>query len=697
MVYSPEGMIGAALTSAGTSYLGQFVPTLLGQIARTIDPVSRSTYHEGDSPLPKSIDKFWQKQANKIPGLSQSQIPYMDVWGRPEVNENVALRAFENFLSPGYIEKKKSSPGEEELLRLYGSTGNSAILSSRPKSTVTIDGKDVFLKMGEYVQYASERGQNSLKFLNQAVNNPMYQNMDDLTKADFIQRVYQYADQAAKEKYTPFVSEDWVKNVQAAVKAGIPADTAIAYRTWIADMDDSNEKRELLGEMELTDKQKSVIYRSQLEDDSRQAILMDDMKAAGTDMGELYSVLTGISDAQNSNIKRDILLQSGLSDGEARKVYEDVVLDEESGKHEAMQAVVDSGLTARNFLNVQNEYNRIDAGYEENSDKAAAFSHWIDQQGFTPEQEAALRENFKYWRMSPVEVKYDQFTAAGMSEDGAYKLTGALGDLTPPEGKDQVTDAQKLQEIVFSGKYEEEDVEAALSVAMGENYEKLQAAQEAGVPTAAYMDYFLGIKGLAADKDANGKSISGSKKIKRLTYIDGIPGLTSAQKDWLYQSLNYAAGEIGDAPWHGGPKYEGELPDHYTVGGQTPEQPQQQVPEENAGSSDSEEAGSGSGGGSSTGRTGSRKAGRTSKLTTTSTTTARASNYRFPLLQPSKFSNSRVAATPTYAKTLSIPKPKALTRSANKPTGQGVQMIDSTGKIESRNSTEQNTPKFHKV
>jgi len=547
-VYSPEGMMSAALTSVGTSYLGQFVPTLFGQIARTIDPVSRSTYHEGDSPLPKSIDKFLQKQANKIPGLSQNQIPYMDVWGRPEVNENTALRAFENFLSPGYVEKKSSSPGEQELLRLYQATGNSAVLPGRAQSTLTIDGEKVYLKAGEYAQYASERGRSSLKILNQAAENPMYQNMDDLTKVGFIQKLYQYADQTAKGKFTSFVPENWVEGVQAAVKAGIPADTAIAYRVLAADMD-SGEKLELMEGMELADEKKRLLYEKSISEDHGERI----------------------------------------------------------------DAVLDAGLEFNDFLNIQKEYgvyyndDTMEAG-----DKATEFSRWFDQQ-YDVEGAAKIKEQFKFFSFAPAESKYDKFTAAGMSEDGAYALNNALGELEPLEGKEKVSDAQKLAEIVFSGNYQKEDVEAALSVTMGDQYEKLEAAQEAGISTEAFMDYYMGARGLGSDKDENGKAIKGrGEKIKQMTYIDDIPGLSVEQKDYIYLNVEkWAESTLDEAPWHGGPRYEGELPEHYSVkdgGSASEEQPAAEQPE-NTGDSSTSDTGNtgGSSGGGSGGSSGQRR------------------------------------------------------------------------------------------
>ena len=56
------------LITAGTNFAGQFVPTLGGQIARTIDPVRRKSYTDKNSPLPNSIQRMIGTARNKIPG-----------------------------------------------------------------------------------------------------------------------------------------------------------------------------------------------------------------------------------------------------------------------------------------------------------------------------------------------------------------------------------------------------------------------------------------------------------------------------------------------------------------------------------------------------------------------------------------------------------------------------------------------------
>jgi len=74
-------------------------------------------------------------------------------------------------------------------------------------------------------------------------------------------------------------------------------------------------------------------------------------------------------------------------------------------------------------------------------------------------------------------------------------------------------------------------------------------AKKAGVDAEDYIEFKEVCSTLTADKDANGESISGSKRDKVIAYIDQLD-LTSKQKDALYYEAGYAESKIGDTPWH---------------------------------------------------------------------------------------------------------------------------------------------------
>ena len=74
-------------------------------------------------------------------------------------------------------------------------------------------------------------------------------------------------------------------------------------------------------------------------------------------------------------------------------------------------------------------------------------------------------------------------------------------------------------------------------------------AEPAGINIEVYLSYKEKTSGLQGDKDANGKTISGSKKNKVLAVINSLP-ITYAQKDALYYMNGWSAKTINEAPWH---------------------------------------------------------------------------------------------------------------------------------------------------
>ena len=149
-------------------------------------------------------------------------------------------------------------------------------------------------------------------------------------------------------------------------------------------------------------------------------------------------------------------------------------------------------------------------------------------------------------------TQYEQVLASDMSESA--KLA-AIGNLI---GTDMETDAgnptqwAKLNTAVKDGY----SVEEAIGLMQSDNLDDYMKwresdAKAAGVKAGTYIEFRNTLSGTTADKDASGKTISGSKKKKVLAYINSLD-LTGAQKDALYYDAGYTQSTIGDAPWHGG-------------------------------------------------------------------------------------------------------------------------------------------------
>lgn len=141
---------------------------------------------------------------------------------------------------------------------------------------------------------------------------------------------------------------------------------------------------------------------------------------------------------------------------------------------------------------------------------------------------------------------YLELTGEGMEPETAKEVVVAMQDLEAET--DRVSKLQQYTAIADLP-MAEADKESALALVMSDSaYEKYQSARSAGVSTGDYVWFLSATDGMEADKDENGKSISGSRKAKVLRVIDRMD-LNRSQKDALFLAAGYSESTLEDAPW----------------------------------------------------------------------------------------------------------------------------------------------------
>ena len=197
------------LTSGFGNYFTQAIPTLSGQLARTIDPTRRSTY-TGLTGAAKNFAYFGQKSENKIPVLSQSNEPYIDVWGNEEKNftpasgesaSDYAARAAYNFLSPSYYSESDDDAVSQYVEGLYKSTGDKNVLpknSSARGYTVSVqspdgDSAEQRLTPQEKTVYAKTSGQTAYDIIDSLRQNDMFLKLPEDQQSALVQEAYSVA------------------------------------------------------------------------------------------------------------------------------------------------------------------------------------------------------------------------------------------------------------------------------------------------------------------------------------------------------------------------------------------------------------------------------------------------------------------------------------------------------------------------
>lgn len=223
-------------TNAVISYVGQAVPTLFGQIARTVDDTARTTYINKTGGLPDSVQRALQKNQNKIPGLSQRSIAYRDVFGRAEKDESLLSRAIQNFISPGYFSEEKVGAMEEELIRLYQSTGDAGTLPSMPAKYFNVGSERKDLTAQEYEKFSYARGSVLYSSLSELTQNNAYKKMDDADKASVVSDIIQLSNSLAKTEVSDYQLDGWQADAKAAVDAGISVPKFVLIRNQSLDI-----------------------------------------------------------------------------------------------------------------------------------------------------------------------------------------------------------------------------------------------------------------------------------------------------------------------------------------------------------------------------------------------------------------------------------------------------------------------------
>ena len=220
---------GAYLVSkAASSYAGQYIPTIGSKVASAFDDTVRKSYVEkGSGQVASDVNYFLQGAAKKVPGVRNQLQPSIDLWGNEVPNGSAPERVLQSFISPGYFKTQDNSPATQEVRRLAKATGESGVYPAAAEKSFTNDGKTYNLTAEEYTQYAKTMGSTRKTLVEDALKLPAYKSMSNAEKADYVQNVYKYAREIARQdvydSYTP--SAKWIENAKTA-KRDIGVSTA---------------------------------------------------------------------------------------------------------------------------------------------------------------------------------------------------------------------------------------------------------------------------------------------------------------------------------------------------------------------------------------------------------------------------------------------------------------------------------------
>lgn len=204
---------------AASSYAGQYIPTIGSKVASVFDDTVRKSYVEkGSGQVASDVNYFLQGAAKKVPGARNQLQPMVDMWGNEVSNGSAPERVFQSFFSPGFLKAQDNSPATQEIRRLAKATGDSTVYPAAAEKSYTVKGETRTLTGEEYTRYAKAMGQTRKELVEAAVKLPAYKSMSDSEKSDYIQNVYKYARETARQqvdpKYEP--SAKWIENAKTS-------------------------------------------------------------------------------------------------------------------------------------------------------------------------------------------------------------------------------------------------------------------------------------------------------------------------------------------------------------------------------------------------------------------------------------------------------------------------------------------------
>jgi len=249
------GIAGAFAMNALTGYLSQGIPTVLGQVARTVDPVRRATDIATDQAFLGGVESQARKQMNKIPFLSMLNPEYRDAYGRTQNNSpfnNVLGNFAYQALSPSYVANINQEDADIMARQIYNSkdsNGNPLLDNSvfpTWKSKVKVG--DQKLTPEEMEVYRKSSGELNLELRNILANDPRFKELSPESQQKIYKGLNTLVDKAGKEAAGFEQSNDDYKKYKEYGKEGYLEYLTLGAELKENGLDNSADNRDLLKE-----------------------------------------------------------------------------------------------------------------------------------------------------------------------------------------------------------------------------------------------------------------------------------------------------------------------------------------------------------------------------------------------------------------------------------------------------------------
>jgi hypothetical protein len=211
--YAEDGEWLYALAANGaTSYLNQFIPTILGQTEQAFEGEKKSVYSNADTALERNVEKTIGRITQKIPGIDLFQAEKVDKWGRTQ-EQNPVEQVFNAFINPSKVTTVEETEADMELERLRNAVPDENVYPGSFRKEISYtdsNGKTQKkeLTAEEYATLAKAQGQQSRELVEEIISMDDYKGLSDAEKAKVIRGIYEYSAAVSKSAVIEGYSEE---------------------------------------------------------------------------------------------------------------------------------------------------------------------------------------------------------------------------------------------------------------------------------------------------------------------------------------------------------------------------------------------------------------------------------------------------------------------------------------------------------
>ena len=198
------------------------------------------------------------------------------------------------------------------------------------------------------------------------------------------------------------LSEKSTETYEKLRQAGAKNTTAFESINKMNREDKGRDKRRAIRSAPLSAEQKAILYRSILSDKQKDKEILDYFSWTNS-MGEVADYLMRAADYKDNAAKKAALQDAKISDDEKEYIYmEKFVQDKSKEKEQSrIRALREAGIGMNDYLKIRMKYGQI----YDYKDAEARMRQWLQEEGFSWQEQRVIKEQFIFWGMHPKKYK----------------------------------------------------------------------------------------------------------------------------------------------------------------------------------------------------------------------------------------------------------------------------------------------------